>query len=761
MSEKKPSGSFPVYLDKLLEGCIITDTTGNILYMNNQARCHYRAGKNQYAGEKFSSLFKGNSKNSLYLRLENHAKKKEPAEFEENIQYAYDDIVWLRFRVEPVADGTMFLSIDITAQKNAENLFIVKDEEYHKSIDELNAVINALPGIVTVVDTEFRVLHANEEAYLKFGQKSFDEILGKTCYSVRKGLKEPCSHCNLIKAFNDGEIKVRLSTPEEEKLVGFATKAYAIPMFDKNGKLWGGVEVIMDVDDIRQANNELEKLNRELKERNTFIQTILDNLPIGIALNKINEGVATYMNKKFEEIYGWDFDELKSIPDFFKTVYPDPEYRKKITSRIMEDIMSGDPDKMHWENITVTNKNGSQKIVNAVNIPLFDQNTMVSTVTDVTNLKNIEKSLSDTNELLSKFITNSPIFAFIKEVTPGQSRVIVASENYIDMIGVKGSDMSGKTMEELFPPEFAKKITADDWEVVSNGKIITLDEELNGKYYTTIKFPIKLGNRNLLAGYTIDITDRKQTEILINEKNEALLKANRKLKSAKKKAEESDRLKTSFLANMSHEIRTPMNSIMGFASLLPEEESRELMCQYANIIVNNSEQLVHIIDDIVLYSRLQTRLLSYIPSKFIVRELLEDIKHSFNLPEFKKGVELIIKKNDLLNTEISSDYEKVRQVLSNLVSNAFKYTSKGYITIGYKQKNRKEVFFVKDTGIGIPEEEQKKIFERFFRGSNVSKGHIGGTGLGLSIVQELIVLLKGEIWVESTEKTGTTFFFTI
>jgi two-component sensor histidine kinase/ABC-type nitrate/sulfonate/bicarbonate transport system substrate-binding protein len=120
--------------------------------------------------------------------------------------------------------------------------------------------------------------------------------------------------------------------------------------------------------------------------------------------------------------------------------------------------------------------------------------------------------LQESNELLSLFIQNSPIFAFIKEVTPTESRVIRASENYLDMIGIPGSQMAGKTMQELFPAEFAAKITADDWAVISKGQILKLDEDLNGRHYITVKFPIIQTHRKLLAGYTIDITDHKLAE---------------------------------------------------------------------------------------------------------------------------------------------------------------------------------------------------------------------------------------------------------
>jgi len=490
-----------------------------------------------------------------------------------------------------------------------------------------------------------------------------------------------------------------------------------------------------------------EKNKSELIARNLFIQTLLDNLPIGIALNTIDEGVVTYMNKRFQEIYGWNSGEMTSVKDFFEKVFPDAEYKIRMQDRIMTDISTGDPSRMHWDAILVTGKDGRKRIVNAVNIPLTEQNTMVSTVMDITELKNIELELKEAYDLLSEFISKSPIYAYIKEVSPNESRVIKASENFVEMIGLRGSDMEGKTMEELFPQPFAKKITKDDWEVASTQKMVMNEEELNGRYYTTYKFPVKEGNRVLLAGYTIDITEQKR----INEE----------LVWAKERAEESDRLKTAFLANMSHEIRTPMNSIMGFASLLPDEESRELMVQYARIIVQNSEQLVHIIDDIVTYSRLQAGLISCFPRSFEASTLLEDLRITYDRPDMIGNLKMNLEIHSKGPILLCSDYEKLKQVFVNLISNAIKYTRHGFITLGYTVRESEIVFFIKDSGIGIHADELGKVFERFYRGRNVSKGIIGGTGLGLPIAKELMSVLNGKIWVDSQIGIGTTFYFSI
>lgn len=143
---------------------------------------------------------------------------------------------------------------------------------------------------------------------------------------------------------------------------------------------------------------ERKKMEEALKEKSILIQTILDNLPIGLAFNNINEGHAIYINKKFTEIYGWPEEEITSVKTFFQKVYPDETYRNKLSERIMADINSGIAENMHWENLEVTQKNGNKRIVNAVNIPLFEQNTMISTVIDITELKQIENELIQAKE---------------------------------------------------------------------------------------------------------------------------------------------------------------------------------------------------------------------------------------------------------------------------------------------------------------------------------------------------------------------------
>lgn len=482
---------------------------------------------------------------------------------------------------------------------------------------------------------------------------------------------------------------------------------------------------------------------------------------IGSYVLDINAGIWK-ASKMLHDIFGINEDDDHSVEGWLNIVHP--EDREIMQDHFFNEVV-GQKKRFNKEYRIISINDRKEKWVHGIGKLELDSKgnpvRMIGTIQDISERKKVVTELSETNELLTQFVLHSPIYAFIKEVTPTESRVIKASENYKEMIGLPGSEMIGKNMFELFPKEFAEQMTADDWEVVKNGISLKTDEDLNDRHYTSIKFPIKLGNKNLLAGYTIDITDRKQAEIMVKLKNEELTVANRKLKKAKEKAEESDRLKSFFLANMSHEIRTPLNSIMGFASLLPDEDAKELVDKYAQIIVQNSEQLVSIIDGIVLYSKLQTGLMQCNPGAFSVDSVCKEIIQSFSLPEIHNNVELIFSPKVETSVEIINDYDKLRQILANLITNALKYTSQGSIQIGYVVHKKKIEFLVKDTGIGVPKKEQDKIFDRFYRGSNVDQTSIRGTGLGLSIVKELVELLGGKIWIESEVGTGTTFHFTI
>jgi len=240
-------------------------------------------------------------------------------------------------------------------------------------------------------------------------------------------------------------------------------------------------------------------------------------------------------------------------------------------------------------------------------------------------------------------------------------------------------------------------------------------------------------------------------------------KAETDLVKAKEKAEESDRLKSSFLANMSHEIRTPMNGIMGFAQLLKDAQLTESQKdQYIGIMYNSSRQLLRIVNDVLDISKIETGQYEVHKEPFNLNELMVELFTEFNSQAEYQNVRLYLYKafpND--RACINSDRTKLRQILFNLLSNAYKFTSGGTIEYGYYSNENGLRFYVKDTGIGIPRDRMDQIFDRFNRGENPGIAQYGGTGLGLSISRGLVELLDGTIGVDSEEGKGAVFYFEI
>lgn len=243
-----------------------------------------------------------------------------------------------------------------------------------------------------------------------------------------------------------------------------------------------------------------------------------------------------------------------------------------------------------------------------------------------------------------------------------------------------------------------------------------------------------------------DISERKNME--------------KELIDAKESAEELSRLKMAFLANMSHEIRTPMNAITGFSKLLSKQVGDPNAQKFAGLIRQSSNILLHLIDDILLYSRLQSERIPLKKEYFKPQELIIALCETLKLNEehLSLNVEHLIDE-DCRDCCIYGDKLKISQIINNLVSNAIKYTEKGKIGIGCHCDDDRIYFFVKDTGSGIPRDEQEKVFECFYRGEKVRETNIPGTGLGLSIVRELLSLLNGNILLESQPGKGTCITF--
>lgn len=330
----------------------------------------------------------------------------------------------------------------------------------------------------------------------------------------------------------------------------------------------------------------------------------------------------------------------------------------------------------------------------------------------------------------------------------------------IYFVRVKSLRVQGEILKELVDDRTKELISLNQVLEDRNKEVFQQSEEL------------KKGQEELIAANKSLETNNKEIEsqkIELEERRKNLEKTIRsrtfELEMAKRKAEESEQLKMAFLSNMSHEIRTPMNAIVGFASLLADFDlSQEQKEEYANQINVNSESLLLLIDDILDLSKIEANQLRINLEKFEVNHFFNQLQLNWQHIQTGKNSNVeFATVNELSNNSlyINSDEQRIRQILNNLLDNAFKFTTKGKVKLVCKQVANKVEFSVSDTGIGVSEEDQNFIFDRFRKGEDSSKKLYRGAGLGLTISHKLTELIDGKIWVESIEGKGSVFYLSI
>lgn len=361
--------------------------------------------------------------------------------------------------------------------------------------------------------------------------------------------------------------------------------------------------------------------------------------------------------------------------------------------------------------------------------------------------------VAEQNKILSMSLAQSPVHIIISNIN-GQIEYV--NTRFTEITGFEPNEIIGKSPSDLVADIYTPHFWRNLWALVQKGKI--WKGEMQG---------LKKDGTHFWESVSISPLKNKEDEIThfiaVKEDITQRKKIEKDLSEALERAERSDKLKEAFLQNLSHEIRTPMNAIVGFSSLLVEEAlDNNILKEYSNHIHNSTLKLLNIVDDILTVAKIQAGQERLMLRPVFVKEIINTLSGIFKPLATGKSLNFVAHVEEKQAVDvITTDASKLIQVLSNIIQNAIKFTHTGGVELGYESKNSVVVFYVKDTGIGIPHESIPYIFERFRQADPSISVEFGGNGLGLSISQSYVNLLGGSITVESIVGEGTTFYISL
>ncbi len=529
-----------------------------------------------------------------------------------------------------------------------------------------------------------------------------------------------------------------------------------------------------------------------LKESEKKFRTFVDMSPDAINISRLKDGVSTYINNGFMKLTGFSEEDIINENKDTSELWKEESERRRFVKELRT------TGKVENIEAKFVRKDGSDfdGIISANVISLKGEKHVIAVTKDITDRKKWENELikksaeyaglneeySAQNELLKKL--NKKLSHTITKLQYSEERFRSFMETASDMMNIVDKDLNityvnkafienleyseqevlGMNVSKLLTPESREKhyTKENHAKLIKDGRIefeVTWVSKYGKKFIGILKIVAIYNDKGEFTGSRgifHDITERIKTE-------QKLIEANENLRKAKKKAEESEKLKSAFLANMSHEIRTPMNGILGFTQLLqkrnlPEQKRNE----YLRIIGDRGMELLNIINDIIDISKITAKQVEVNLNDVELNACLDE-QYDFFITK-KETIKIV--KNYAYDTFYAKlDKTKLNQILTNLINNAIKFTHTGYVEIGYsvsKIKNKDYIkFHIKDTGIGIPKDKHKVIFNRFTQAESGHTKTYGGTGLGLAITKSLVELMKGKVWVESEEGKGSTFYFTL
>ncbi|MDM8515560.1 ATP-binding protein [Desulfobacterales bacterium HSG16] len=502
---------------------------------------------------------------------------------------------------------------------------------------------------------------------------------------------------------------------------------------------------------------QIKQTEKKLQQVNDYLDTILFNLPVGIAIFegpefkyfRVNKTLADFNGMPVESHIGKPLAEV--LPQAEESIIPDLRKVIKTGEPVIERELviklPDKPDPLHTVNWHIPIKRDEK-----------EPKTVVSVVLDVTERKKLEDELQESLNFREKIIQESPIGISIYDEN---GKCISANSSIAKIVGA--------TQDQVLQQNF---YNIESWK--QTGLYDAALSALSGNMTKRFDFTAKtsFNKKTKLECYLIPL-GQSQLLLMINDLSDRL-QAEEAIISARKQAETANRAKSEFLANMSHEIRTPMNAIIGFSRLLIDEnntrENKEKISHkditQIQKIHTSSKNLLYIINDILDFSKIDAGKLDLEIIDFNLRLIIDDMVSLLQEDIRKKRVTLSVNYESNVPFYFKGDPVRLNQILLNITNNAIKFTSKGGVVIHISMKENfaagvKLKFIITDTGIGIPQERQDNLFKAFIQADMSTTRQYGGTGLGLVISKQLVEMMGGEIGFESKPEKGSTFWFTI
>ncbi|MGM0370685.1 MAG: response regulator [Bacillota bacterium] len=623
-----------------------------------------------------------------------------------------------------------------------------------------NNTENALFLLEVIDEEEFRFLRLNQTHEQLTGLQT-EDIKGQTpreAFGPELGSELDNKYRKCLVARDTIEYEEKLELPAGEKY-WLTTLS---PVF-KEGKI---IQIVGSAQDITK-----EKENKQLiKKLNERFEQATEIANLGVwELNLETDGLI--WNKEMYNLYGINKEESE---DKFATWIDAIHPKDKAEARQEISVAIENQEEFNTD-FRIVLSSGEIKYIKAVGEVVSGTGTqadrMVGINYEVTEQKLAERKLKEQKQSFQQLISTAPDCIFIKDK---QGRYQLANRALQELLGLKEADILGSTDCELSSNReddifFEANLESLDKEeqLIDEEKI--MDSDGNQKWFQIKKTTVDYQGARCLLGIARDITERKEAERKLEQYTMDMELKNIDLEEARNQAKQALQAKSEFLATMSHEIRTPMNSIIGMAELLLETDLNSKQKKYVDIFQSAGDNLLALINDILDLSKIEAGKIELEEKTFNLANIVESVAEMMAIKAYEKGLELPCRISSQIPNCLIGDESRLRQILINLIGNAIKFTAEGEVLIQVDLLNEidsagetevKLIFEVTDTGIGISQEKQDKIFSSFTQADSSKTREYGGTGLGLTISEKLVDLMDGDIWVESQPEMGSSFYFT-